>query len=78
MQINEVVLTIEAIHKVNIENYEQSLDNAILAFRKLRLCEKELKELSLNAYKKYEDMEIPIEEYNKIIDSIVNYTIDEE
>lgn len=77
MQVTETMLNIRAIHKANIENYEKALNDALLAIKKVKECEAHLKELSLNSYKKYKDMEIPNDEYEAIIDSIRNITIDE-
>ena len=70
MRVTELMLSIDGIHKANVENYKNSLNEAALSMIKIKECEKQL-----NAHKKYKDMTITTEEYNKIIRSITNMTI---
>ncbi len=70
MQVNDAMKELGALHKEHIKDYEENLDKALISFRKIQRAEQQLKELSLNAYKVYDNMEIPENIWNTILNSI--------
>jgi hypothetical protein len=76
MKVPKAMIAIRSIHKANIDNYEKALNDALMAMGKIKKCEEHLKELSLNSYKKYKDFEMSSDEYQEIINSIANITIE--